>query len=118
MLPALAQSGEDAGSGDVAYFELKPSLVANLNGGPKYIRCDIQIMTQQADRVADIKLHAAALRHEIFLLFADQDGKTLMTAQGKEGLRKQILVALQGALKDKTGDALIDDLYFTGFYVQ
>ena len=114
----MALSSENTDGGEVAYFELKPSIVGNLSGGPKYIRCDIQLMTQQAERVADIELHAAALRHEIFMLLADQDGKSLLTAHGKESLRKQILKALQGALADKTGDALIRDLYFTSFYVQ
>ena len=62
-------------------------------------------------------LHGA-LRNDLILLFSAQDYDLLSTVEGKEGLRTQILVALQGALKDKTGDALINDLYFTGFYVQ
>jgi flagellar FliL protein len=100
------------------YIELKPSIVANLNGGPKYIRCDVQLMTTDAERVDEITLHAAALRHEILLLLPDIDGESLTSHKGKEALRSRLLAALQGVLERTTGDPLVEDLYFTSFYVQ
>jgi flagellar FliL protein len=103
---------------EVGYYALKPSVVANLNGGPDYIRCDIQLMTKDAERLAEIELHAAALRHEIFLLLADEDGPALQTPQGKEDLRRRLRDALRQVLEKRTGDPLIAEIYFTSYYVQ
>lgn len=114
-----ARAGDDEGrKTDIAYFELKPSLVSNVNGAAKYIRCDVQLMTENPDNLENIQLHDPALRHELLMMFADEDGGVLMTPDGKESLRKRALGALQGVLKEKTGKSLIEELYFTRYYVQ
>jgi len=103
---------------DVGYYPLKPSFVTNLSGGPKYIRCDIQLMTEMASEIPRIDLHAPALRHRILMLIAGQDGKQLQTREGKEQLRQAALAAVQGQLKGFTGQPIVSDLYFTAYYVK
>jgi flagellar FliL protein len=112
-----ANDGEDAAP-PTAYVELKPALVTNLNGGPDYIRCDVQLLTRQPERVPDIELHSPALRHEMLLLLADQDGRQLLSPAGKEGLQKKALAALRQTMKQQTGEELIEQLYFTTYYVR
>lgn len=115
---AVAADEEEKPPVDVGYFALKPSIVSNLSGGPKYIRCDIQLMTEQAAEIPKIELHSPALRHAILMLIAGQDGKQLQTREGKEGLRKEALQAMQAQLEDLTGQAIVNDLYFTAYYVK
>jgi flagellar FliL protein len=114
--PVLAGDGE--GAVDIGYFALKPSIVSNLVGGPKYIRCDIQLMTEKASMLPKIELHAPALRHQMLMLLAKQDGQSLTTRAGKEGLRKAALQSFQEQLKELTGDEIVADLYFTAYYVR
>ena len=118
LTASTALAADDEGTTSAAYHDLKPSLVSNLTGGPKYIRCDIQLMTMNADNLPQIELHQAALRHELLMLISGQDGPSLKTPDGKESLRKAALTAIQDRLKDLTGDELIDDLYFTSYYVK
>ena len=113
-----AFAADEAGEVDIAYFPLKPSFVSNLSGGPKYIRCDIQLMTEQAAEIPTLELHSAALRHAILMLIAGQDGKQLQTREGKEGLRKEALQAMQTQLEELTGNPIVNDLYFTAYYVK
>ena len=47
-----------------------------------------------------------------------QDAKALTTPAGKDALRTAALDAVRTVLQEKTGQPLIDDLYFTSFYVQ
>ena len=103
---------------DIAYYPLKPSFVSNLRGGPKYIRCDIQLMTEQASEVPKIELHTPALRHSILMLLAGQDGKQLKTREGKEELRQAALQSVRARLEELSGDAIVEDLYFTAYYVK
>jgi flagellar FliL protein len=121
MLPGLGPQVVGADDGepvDIAYFALKPSIVSNLTGGPKYIRCDVQLMTERAAEVPRLELHAPALRHTLLMLIAAQDGSALTTPSGKENLRTSALVAIQQQLEELTGKRIVNDLYFTAYYVK
>ena len=117
VLTSTAAVAEDE-KPNIGYFPLKPSFVSNLRGGPKYIRCDIQLMTEQAEEIPKIELHAAALRHSILMLLAGQDGKQIKTREGKEELRQAALQSVRAQLEELSGDAIVNDLYFTAYYVK
>ena len=114
----LAAAEDQEAQADIAYYALKPSFVSNLAGGPKYIRCDIQLMTKHASEIPDIELHTPALRHTILMLIGGQDGKQLKTRDGKEALRQAALQSVRTRLEELTGKTIVDDLYFTAYYVQ
>ena len=115
---SFAYAEETAEPAKISYVELKPSIVSNLTGGPKYIRCDIQLMTEHAAEVPDIKLHMPAIRHAILMLIAGEDGNLLKSHKGKEALRKKALKAVQETLKGLAGNEMVKDLYFTAYYVR
>ncbi len=120
-MPGYAEDKEETEAEaevDIGYYALQPSFVSNLTGGPKYIRADIQLMTKTATAIPQIELHQAAIRHHILLLLAGKDGKTLKTREGKEGLRKAALGEVRAQLESLTGDPIVDDLYFTAYYVK
>ncbi len=116
-LPLAATAAEEGGS-QPAYHELSPSLVLNLPKGAKYIRCDIQLMTLEAELLPDIQLHAPAIRDALLMLISEQDGAKLKTAEGKEELRKTALDAIRERMKELTGKGTVDELFFTAFFVQ
>jgi len=121
LLAGVAAAAEEEPAAPLAepnYLELKPSIVANLNGGPQYIRCDVQLMTPEKEHLDEITLHAPALRHEILLRLPEVDGRKLATHAGKEAFRRELLAALQDVLERETGSPLVEELYFTSFYVQ
>jgi flagellar FliL protein len=100
------------------YYEVKPSLVANLASGGKYIRTDIQLMTRDPQLQAQLELHGPAIRHTLLLLLSEQDGKAIRTPQGKENLRQQALALLSSLMRELSGQAGPDALFFTTFLVQ
>lgn len=114
--PAVAAEEEEPT--EIGYYALKPSIVANLTGGPKYIRCDIQLMTEYASLIPKIELHAPALRHQILMMIAGQDGEQLKTRDGKEALRQTALETIQAQMKELTGKTVVSDLFFTAYYVK
>ncbi|AKH22033.1 flagellar basal body protein FliL [Sedimenticola thiotaurini] len=117
-LQLFAADSDNEESAGLAYYELTPSIVVNVKGRAKYIRCDVQLMTQDGSNLPAISLHAPALRHELLLLLSDQDGPKIRTTKGKEKLRKQALKALRRVMKELAGDEMIDDLFFTTYLVQ
>lgn len=100
------------------YHELSPPLVVNVQGKAHYMRCDVQLMTRDEGKLANIVLHSPALRHELLLLFSDQQGQDIKDTKGKEKLRKDALKALQGVMKQIVDDDSIEDLYFTSYFVE
>jgi flagellar FliL protein len=116
-LPA-AVAAEEGARPQPAYHELSPSLVVNLPTGAKYIRCDVQLMTLEPELLAEIQLHAPAIRDTLLMLISEQDGATLKTAEGKEKLRQDALDATRGLMKGLVGKGVIDELFFTAFFVQ
>ncbi|MCG7873223.1 MAG: flagellar basal body-associated FliL family protein [Candidatus Thiodiazotropha lotti] len=102
----------------ISYYQIKPSLVANLAKGGKYIRCDIQLMTKDEAFLESLTLHGPAIRHALLMLLSEQDGKTLKSPDGKEALRKAALTEVKKILDDATGKDAVEALLFTTFFVQ
>ncbi|MEN8178903.1 MAG: flagellar basal body-associated FliL family protein [Pseudomonadota bacterium] len=115
--PVFANDDE-GGSPTISYYEIKPSLVANLASGGKYIRTDIQVMTNDETFKESLELHGPAIRHALLLLLSEQDGRTLKTPEGKETLRKEALSAVSQIMKDLSGQDSLKELFFTTFFVQ
>lgn len=114
-------SGEEAKDAkkEVVYYSLKPDLVTNIKGRrSKFARCAIQLMTTQKEHLPDIELHSPALRHELLLLLSEQEGGKLKTQEGKEKFRQDALAAVQNVIKEQTGAPIVENLYFTSFFVQ
>lgn len=120
LLPPTSVFSQEA-SGEnrqVAYYEMSPSIVVNVKGRAKYMRCDVQLMTRDQTHLDDIILHAPALRHELLLLFSNQEGDTIRGGKGKEQLRKKALKALQSVMQSLVEAEVIDDLFFTSYFVE
>lgn len=123
VAPLLCAEEEEEGKTEEAapvmnYYQIKPSLVANLAGGGKYIRCDVQLMTTDGGFFEDLKLHGPALRHSLLLLLSEQDGKRIKTVSGKEELRKKALSEIGKLMQDLSGKNELKALFFTTFFVQ
>lgn len=118
LLAADGDGDEAKAPATIAYYELSPSIVVNVKGRAKYIRCDVQLMTRDEAKIPAISLHAPALRHELILLLSDQQGTEIRTSKGKEKLRATVLKSLKGVMKRLVGDETIDDLFFTTYLVQ
>ena len=115
---SAAFAADEDGTPSINYYEIKPSLVANLASGGKYIRTDIQIMTKDETFKESLVLHGPAIRHTLLLLLSEQDGKTIKTPEGKEVLRKEALSAVSQLMKDLSGKDNMQELFFTTFFVQ
>jgi flagellar FliL protein len=102
----------------LAYFSLDPSLITNIQSGGRYIRCDIQLLTQDEQNLEILDLYAPVIRHKLLLLLGDQDGTALDTPEGREVLRQKALEVASSVILAETGKNSVDDLFFTAFFVE
>jgi flagellar FliL protein len=119
--PLLAEDANDnaeEAAPVILYYQVTPSLVANLASGGKYIRCDVQLMTHDEAFLEELNLHGPAIRHSLLLLLSEQDGKDIKKPSGKEELRKKALSTLGELMQELSGKNELEALFFTTFLVR
>ncbi|MEW8362270.1 MAG: flagellar basal body-associated FliL family protein [Candidatus Thiodiazotropha sp.] len=122
-MPLLAEDEKDEEEVEeapptISYYQVKPSLIANLSGGGKYIRCDVQLMTNDELFLEALNIHGPAIRHALLLLLSEQDGRDIKTPNGKEALRKKALSTIGELMQELSGKNELKALFFTTFLVQ
>ena len=68
--------------------------------------------------IADLGTHMPVIRNNLLMLLGGQTVSSLTNREDKESLRKQALAEVQKIMKANTGEAGVEDLYFTSFVVQ
>lgn len=122
-MPLLAEDEKEKEEAEeappaISYYQVKPSLIANLASGGKYIRCDVQLMTSDDLFLEELNTHGPAIRHALLLLLSEQDGRDIKTSTGKEGLRKKALSTIGDLMQELSGKNELKALFFTTFLVQ
>lgn len=103
------------------YLALDPAFVVNFTGGgrrTRYLQAKIEVMSKKPEAIEALKLHMPAVRNALVLLLSGQSYDSLLSAEGKEQLRIQVLAAIQAIMKEQAGDPGIEAVYFTGFVMQ
>lgn len=121
LLPCLATASDEEENPPppvMSYYQILPSLVANLASGGHYVRCDIQLMTEDQSLLEDFRLHDPAIRHILLMLLSEQDGDQIKSIEGKEALRKKAIEQIRALIKKETGKEGPQALFFTTFFVQ
>ena len=102
------------------YLDLSPSFVVNLEDDNvmRYLQVDIELMTRDEKSLPAVKNCLPRIRNVLMLLLSAQHVKDVSTAEGKQALERQALTQVQAVLRDETGSASIEALYFTNFVIQ
>lgn len=126
---AAAEShGDEHGGGDhdgakagaAQYLPISPAIVVNLNDNVnmRYLSVDMELMSRSNGGVEAAKTHMPRIRNTLMMLFTQQKYDDIVDRQGKESLQKQALAAVQGVLKEETGEPQVQGLFFTNFVMQ
>jgi flagellar FliL protein len=116
-----AEEHKAEGSGKPAqYYSFDPPLVVNFDDSQavRFLQLQIDVMARDEKVIEAVKQNSPAIRNNLLMLMNNRDYKTLMTREGKEGLRQECLKEVQRILKKETGAPGVEDLYFSSFVVQ
>jgi len=102
------------------YVPLDPPFVVNFTADTdiRFLQITVEVGTRDSEAVEQIKEHRPAIRNSLVMLFSSQDPYTLNTREGKEKLRAETLAEIQKVLKEETGNAVVENAYFTSFVMQ
>jgi flagellar protein FliL len=102
------------------YLAFDPPLVASLedNGSIRFLQVTVELMARDEKVIAAVDTHMPVIRNNLLMLLGGQTVSSLTNREEKEKLRKQALTEVQKIMKANTGEAGVEDLYFTSFVVQ
>lgn len=102
------------------YQGLDPDFVVAFQNPKKvrFLKASLEVMVYEPDVIDDLKLHMPAVRDAILLLFSTQEEENLMSVEGKEAFRAQILEKIRSTLDTLTGRPGVEAVYFSNFVMQ
>lgn len=102
------------------YFPMEPPFVVNFGADAdvRFMQITLQVSTRDPAVVERVKEHSPAIRNGLVMLYSSQDPVPLNTREGKEALRKQSLDEVNKVLKEQTGEAGVESVFFTSFVMQ
>ena len=102
------------------YLAFDPPLVASLEdkGSIRFLQVTVELMARDEKVIAAVESHMPVIRNNLLMMLGGQTVSSLSNREEKEKLRKQALAEVQKIMKGNTGEAGVEDLYFTSFVVQ
>ncbi|MCG3143574.1 MAG: hypothetical protein HONDAALG_00923 [Gammaproteobacteria bacterium] len=84
----------------------------------KFLSVEIEAVPSSAELAEKIKTHMPAIRNAVILHLSRQTYETLITPEGKEALRHDVLLEIQKVLKKTIRKKGVREIYFTSFVMQ
>lgn len=105
---------------DISYWPLEPAFVLNFEGKSKarFMQIGLEVSTTNEKSYAAVKKHLPVIRSEIVLLLSGQKYEEMVTPEGKEQLRAELIETVNVILKQHKVKKGIDNIYFTSFVMQ
>ena len=111
----------DAPLDPAIYTPLDPPFVVSFSdadGDSRFLQLTLQAMARDEHTIDEIKRHAPAIRNAFLFLISGYKVEDLSTLEGKEKLRAAMLVSANEIMERNTGEARIEELYFTSLVIQ
>lgn len=102
------------------YHPMEPPFIVNFTASSdvRFMQVTLQVAARDQAVIDRVKEHTPAIRNGLVLLFSGQDPAALNTREGKETLLKHCLDEVNRVLKEQTGSAGVENVYFTSFVMQ
>jgi len=107
-------------SDDAIYWPIEPPFVLNFEGKSKakYMQVGLVAMARSQKSIDTMKKHMPAIRNELTFLLSSQKYVEMVTPEGKEQLREEIMETINSVIKQHGSGAGMQKIYFTSFVMQ
>ena len=116
--PASTKEGEEAAKVE-SFYAIDPPLVVNFEDGSavRFLQISMTLMAHDPKAIESATKNMPLIRNNLLLLMSNRNYQTLMSREGKDKLREEMLAEVR-AVQKKEGGGEIDDVLFTSFVVQ
>ena len=112
--------GEAEASTEAHYFSLDPAFVVNFQGKSRtrFLQVNIDGLTREEAIKQEVTKHLPQIRNNIVLLLSSKTYDELITPEGKEKVREEVLSEIQKVMEAETGKPGVENIFFTSFVMQ
>lgn len=117
---AAAPSGSEPQVGSAIYVAMPRPFTFNVPGASRdrLVQIKAQLLVRGAPNEELAKQHVPLIESTMLRTFSTANADDLVSAQGKDTLRSNCLKDVQEALKGVAGEAVVEEILFTGFVMQ
>ena len=107
-------------SREAHYFSLDPAFVVNFQGKSRtrFLQVNIDGLTREEAIKQEVTKHLPQIRNNIVLLLSSKTYDELITPEGKEKVREEVLSEIQSVMEAETGKPGVENIFFTSFVMQ
>jgi flagellar FliL protein len=111
--------GEDGGARASLFYAIDPPLVVNFEDGSvvRFLQITMEVMAHDQKAIDSVQKNMPLIRNNLLLLMSNRDYQSMMSRDGKDKLRHEVLAEIR-AVQKKQGGEDVDDVLFTTFVVQ
>ena len=84
----------------------------------RYLQVKVALMSHQADTIHHAEQNLPMIQDALRNLFAEQNYDTVSTVEGRQQLQRDALTLVSTLLQQETGQAELEQVYFTSFILQ
>lgn len=102
------------------YMPLSPAFIGNVEGGGRVRFFQVELVVAARDQRAldAVEQHMPVIRNNLLMLMSSQPLDRVMSHEGREAVRGEMLIVIQDVLRERIGRPGVDELYFTSFVFQ
>jgi flagellar protein FliL len=115
-----AAHAEAAKAPPLIYQELQPELLGNIEGAGRvrFVQVGLVLATRDRSVLEVVNQHMPVIRNDLLMLLSSKTYDVLITTEGKEATRQEMLEAIRAVVRAHTGEPGIESIYFTAFVMQ
>jgi len=110
-----------SGSSTVAYLDLEPAFVVNLDGKEsdiRYLQIRMSVMVEKEGDLDIVKKHSPVIRHHLNMLFSSLDFNEISSREGKNKLTEESLKVIRDSLQKAEGIPVVKAVFFNSIVGQ
>lgn len=117
---AAAPAGAEPQVGTAIYVAMPRPFTFNVPGATRdrLVQIKAQLLVRGTPNEELAKQHVPLIESTMLRTFSAANADELVSAQGKDALRSSCLKDVQEALKGVAGEAIVEEILFTGFVMQ
>ena len=108
-------------SATVAYLDLDPAFVVNLDSKEsdiRYLQIKMSVMVEKEADLAVVKKHTPVIRHHLNMLFSSLDFNEISSREGKTKLTEESLKVIRDSLEKVEGTPVVKAVFFNSIIGQ
>jgi len=115
-----SEGGQAAKPPPLIYHELQPELLGNIEGAGRvrFVQVGVVLATRDRAVLDVVNQHMPVIRNDLLMLLSSKTYDVLITTEGKEATRQEMLEAIRTVVQAHTGEPGIESIYFTAFVMQ